>query len=132
MRAYGQAWQRVVYYILWACVLLAGAYPAASIGVAGFAWTECIGVVVVWALSSRSASRLIGKDWHIQAIALASSIPGLLIFTGSHFALKYSLRIGDLAQLGLELLIIIVLASIQIAVLTKLRYRSLNVLRQFI
>jgi O-antigen/teichoic acid export membrane protein len=132
MRAYGQAWQRVVYYILWACVLLAGAYPAASIGVAGFAWTECIGVVVFWALSSRSASRLIGKDWHIQAIALASSIPGLLIFTGSHFALKYSLRIGDLAQLGLELLIIIVLASIQIAVLTKLRYRSLNVLRQFI
>lgn len=132
MRAYGQVWRRVVYYILWASILLASAHPAASIGVTGFAWAECIGAFLFWVLSSRSAVQLVGKNWRAQAITLASSVPVIVIFTCSHYALKYSLQIDGSVQLGLELVILVVLAGLQITIITKLRYRSLAVLRQFI
>lgn len=132
MRAYGQVWRRVVYYILWASILLASAHPAASIGVTGFAWAECIGAFLFWVLSSRSAVQLVGKNWRAQAITLASSVPVIVIFTCSHYTLKYSLQIDGSVQLGLELVILVVLAGLQITIITKLRYRSLAVLRQFI
>ncbi len=132
MRAYGLAWQRVGFYLLWVSVLLIGAYPASNIGVAGYAWAECFGVILFWALSSRSATRLTGQSWRAQIIVFASSAPVLLLFVTSHYALKYSLKIDHTALLFLDLFILIALAFMQVIIITKLRYRNLNVLRQFI
>jgi len=131
MRAYGRAWQRVIYYILWAGVLLMCAYPATRIGVIGFAWAECAGAILFWALSSRSAATLVGRNWHTQTVAISSSVPVLLIYVACHFAVNYSVHINYSLQLGLELIILIVLAGMQIALVTKLHYRNLGALRQF-
>jgi O-antigen/teichoic acid export membrane protein len=132
LRAYGLAWQRVFFYVLWAGILLICAYPATRIGVIGFAWTECAGVILFWTISSRSASKLVDRNWHTQSISIASSIPVVLVYVTCHFAMNYSLHIYYIFQLGLELFIVITLAGTQIALVTKLRYRNIGALRQFI
>jgi teichuronic acid exporter len=132
MRAYGMAWQRVNHYILWVAVLLLGAFPASQFGVAGFACVETLGVVIFWLLSSRSANRLTKRNWHTQIKGLKSSIPVLLLYVIFHYVLREFLIVNLPALLVMEIIIIVVLVFMQIAIVTKLRYRNLNALRQFI
>jgi PST family polysaccharide transporter len=66
LRAYGEAWRRVRYYLVWVGLLIVMAYPASKIHLAGFAVAEVAGVTAFYLLSLNASMRCAGVTWASQ------------------------------------------------------------------
>lgn len=127
LRAYGKAWLRVRYFLVWAAILLLGAYPASQFHLAGFAAAEAIGAMVFYGLSLASAMRCVGaralQQFKWMAVAL---IPAL-------FALFSQVLLYQFASATAGLFVSVTLVSVAIAITfllsLRLRYGSLAIVR---